>query len=219
MTTKSLFPEAVQTYIDDVTTKRSDTQSDLAAYTAALPEAEMQTGHDQTVLLSILVRAMGVRKALEIGVFTGYSGLAIASAMAPGGRLVACDVSEEWTSVARDHWRRAGVDERIDLRIAPALETLRALEEAGEGGTFDFAYIDADKGNYEAYYESCLSLVRRDGLIALDNIIWSGEAAQTAPSSETAQLLRELALKIGADARVETCLLGIADGLLLARKI
>jgi len=218
MTTKSLLPEFVQAHIDAATEPPDAVQRAIAERTAALPEAMMRTAHDQTVFLSILAQAMGATRILEIGVFTGYSGLALARALPADGRLVALDISKTWTAIAREHWARADVDAKVDLRLGPALEALDVLaDEFGEDG-FDLAYVDADKSNYEAYYEHCLALVRRNGIVALDNMLWEGEAAKPDADDETAATLHDLALKIAADTRVETCLLGIADGLLLARR-
>jgi caffeoyl-CoA O-methyltransferase len=178
----------------------------------------MQIGADQGALLAMLVRSMGARRAIEIGTFTGYSALAVASALAPDGKLVCCDISEEWTSVARRYWQEAGVANRIELKLAPATETLTALIRDGGAGTFDFAFIDADKTNYDAYYESCLKLLRIGGLIALDNMLWSGRVADPQVHDADTDALRALNAKIRDDARVDACLLTVGDGVMLAQK-
>jgi predicted O-methyltransferase YrrM len=216
MTMKSPLPRDIQAYIDAASAAPDLVQQALRAETAPMAHAQMQITHDQAVLLAMLVRITGARAVLEIGVFTGYSALAMAQALPEDGQLVACDVSEEWTNIARGYWDKAGVASRIDLRLAPALETIGALRAEVGAGHFDLAFIDADKENYEAYYEACLELVRPGGLILLDNMFWDGEAAQPAPEDKTAAMLRALALKIARDSRVETCLLAIGDGLLMA---
>jgi predicted O-methyltransferase YrrM len=190
----------------------------LRAETADLPQAGMQIGPDQAALLALLVAATGTRRAIEIGTFTGMSALAVASALPADGRLVCCDISTEWTDMARRYWREAGVDARIDLRIAPALATLSTLAGEGGAGRYDFAFIDADKPAYDAYYEACLELVRPGGLIALDNMLWSGNVADPNRHAPDVDALRALNAKIHADARVEPALLTVGDGVMLARK-
>jgi caffeoyl-CoA O-methyltransferase len=173
----------------------------------------MQIGPDQGAFLKILVRLMHARRCLEVGTFTGYSALSIALALPPGGRLVCCDVSEEWTAVARRYWKKAGVENKIALHIAPALETLSKLE-----GKFDLAFIDADKPNYWKYYERCLRLVRKAGLIAVDNTLWSGAVIDPGKQSESTRALRAFNRKVSRDDRVDIALLAIGDGLTLAVK-
>lgn len=218
MKMKSPLPRDIQAYIDAASAAPDLVQQALRAETAPMAHAQMQITHDQAVLLAMLVRITGARAVLEIGVFTGYSALAMAQALPEDGQLVACDVSEEWTNIARGYWDEAGVASRIDLRLAPALETIAALKVQVGAAHFDLAFIDADKENYEAYYEACLELVRPGGLILLDNMFWDGEAAQPAPEDKTAAMLRALALELARDSRVETCLLAIGDGLLMARR-
>ena len=215
---RSLVPHAVETYVGQTITRESPLQRRLREETARLPMAGMQIGADQGALLSLLVRAIGARRALEIGTFTGYSALCVATALPADGKLIACDVSEEWTGIARRYWTEAGVAARIDLRIKPALETLRELLREGDGGTFDFAFIDADKSSYDAYYEACLELMRPGGLIALDNMLWSGKVADPAENDADTAALRALNAKIRDDPRVESCLLTVGDGVMLARK-
>ena len=201
-------------YVRDIGTRETETQRELRAVTqAGQRDAGMQIGPDQGQVMAFLVRLIGARRALEIGTFTGYSALSVAAALPADGQLIACDVSEEYTSVGRPFWNKAGVTPRIDLRIGPALRTLEALEARGE--KFDFAFIDADKPNYDAYYELCLKLVRRRGLIAIDNVLWSGAVADPAKTSADTKTLRALNRKIQADTRVEMCMLAIGDGLTL----
>jgi caffeoyl-CoA O-methyltransferase len=219
MALRSLLPEAVEGYVSSLCSE-SELVKRLRAETGrALPEqAGMQIGPDQTALLPLLVRLAFARNAIEVGTFTGMSALAVASALPPGGKLVCCDVSEEFTSIARRYWAEAGVADRIDLRLAPAAETLRGLLDGGGAGRFDFAFIDADKRGYDAYYELCLQLVRPGGLLALDNMLWSGKVADAAVNDEDTATIRALNAKIAADARVESCLLTVGDGVMLARR-
>lgn len=189
----------------------------LREETQSLEAARMQISVEQGRLMGLLVRLLGVRRAIEVGVFTGYSALCVALELPEDGRLVACDVSEEWTAMGRRYWKEAGVDGRIDLRIAPASQTLAAMVEAGERD-FDFAFIDADKEGYPVYYERCLTLLRPGGVIAIDNVFWSGSVADPERTDTIPVLLRELTTKIMADERVDPCHLPIGDGVLLIRK-
>jgi predicted O-methyltransferase YrrM len=190
----------------------------LRAETAALPSAGMQISPEQGQLMGLLIELIGARRTLEVGVFTGYSSTVVALALPADGRLVACDVSAEWTDVARRYWREAGVESKIELHVRPALQTLDALLAAGQAGSFDFAFIDADKTSYDAYYERCLTLLRVGGLLAVDNTLWSGAVSDEADQRETTRAIRALNVKIAADARVTTSLIPIGDGLYLARK-
>jgi predicted O-methyltransferase YrrM len=169
-------------------------------------------------LLALLIHLIGARRALEIGTFTGYSALAVAAALPEDGKLVACDVSEKWTSIARRYWEEAGLSQRIELHLGPATETLAQLLRNGAAGSFDFAFIDADKTNYDAYYETCLQLLRPGGLIALDNVLWGGAVANSSAHDPDTAALRALNMKIRDDTRVESCLLTVGDGVMLARK-
>jgi caffeoyl-CoA O-methyltransferase len=211
MAKRSLLPEAVDRYVTEFLPIETPAQRRLREETAALPQAGMQIGADQGAFLALLVRLTGARRAIEIGTFTGYSALAVASALPADGQLVCCDVSREWTSIGQRYWREAGVAERIDLRIGPALETLAALA-GGSAGSFDFAFIDADKSNYDRYYEACLELLRPGGLIALDNVLWSGKVVEDDAHDADTLALRALNLKIRGDRRVEAVLLSIGDG-------
>jgi predicted O-methyltransferase YrrM len=215
---RSLVPEAVERYVSEVVTRETPVQRRLRAETAALPRARMQVGPDQGALLALLVRLTGTRRALEVGTFTGYSALAVALALPEEGRLVTCDVSEEWTAVARRYWEEAGVAGRINLRLGPAAETLAGLLRDSGAGSFDFAFIDADKPAYDAYYEACLKLVRPGGLIVIDNVLWSGAVADPAAVDAETAALRALNEKVRADPRVDACLLTVGDGVMLARK-
>ena len=218
MATRSLVPEAVERYLSEVIIHETPLQERLRAETAALPRARMQIGADQGRLLALLVHLIGARRALEVGTFTGYSALAVASALPEGGRLVTCDVSEEWTAIARRYWKEAGLSARIDLRLGPAVDTLAELLRGDGADSFDFAFIDADKESYDAYYESCLRLVRPGGLIVIDNVLWSGAVADPLVRDAETEAIRALNLKVRDDPRVEACLLTVGDGVMLAWK-
>jgi predicted O-methyltransferase YrrM len=215
---RSLLPEAVEHYLAAEISRETPIQKRLREETSHLRFAGMQIGADQGAFLAMLVRLLGARRAIEIGTFTGYSALAVASALGSEGKLVCCDVSEEWTSVGRKYWREAGVEDRIELRLAPATETLAALIRDGGAGRFDFAFIDADKPNYDSYYESCLTLLRSGGVIALDNMLWSGKVADPNSHDPDTDALRALNAKIRDDTRVDACLLTVGDGVMLAQK-
>jgi len=190
----------------------------LREETARLPEANMQIAPEQGQFLDFLIRSLGVRRSLEIGVYTGYSALITALALPENGELVACDISAEWTAIARRYWQQADVADRIRLHLRPALETLHALIDAGESGRFDFAFIDADKTGYAAYFEACLKLLRPGGVIAVDNTLWSGHVADPAITDEDTVALRAFNAARRSDERIDLCLLPVADGLSLARK-
>ena len=198
--------------------RESDVARKLRAETAKLPEARMQIGTDQAAFLALLVRSLGAKRCLEIGTFTGYSALAIAAALPNEGRLICCDISEEWTAIARKYWSAAHVSGRIDLRIAPALDTLKSLLARGSAGHFDFAFIDADKTSYDAYYEACLKIVKPGGVIVLDNMLWSGRVAEPDHHDADTDAIRALNTKIHTDQRVDAALLTIGDGVMVARK-
>jgi len=215
---RSLLPDAVERYVAQEIARETEVQRRLRAETARMPHGGMQIGADQGALLALVAKLVGARRAIEIGTFTGYSALAVASALPADGKLICCDVSEEWTSVARRYWQEAGLAERIELRLAPATDTLAALLRQSGAETFDLAFIDADKSNYDAYYEACLKLVRRGGAIVLDNMLWSGKVADPAVHDEDTDALRVLNAKIRDDGRVDACLLTVGDGVMLARK-
>ena len=205
-------------YLLSVSLREPTILSKLRQETAQLPMSQMQISPEQGQFMALLVKLIGAKKTLEVGVFTGYSSLVVALALPEDGKIVACDVSEEFTSIARRYWQEAGVADKIDLHIAPALETLGHLLTTGEAGTFDFAFIDADKGNYDNYYEQCLKLIRPGGLIAIDNVLWSGRVADTEIQDNQTNKIRDLNRKLHEDSRITLSLVPIADGLTLAIK-
>ncbi len=205
-------------YLLSVSLREPDVLRQLREETARLPMAMMQIAPEQGQFMALLVQLLGATKTLDIGVFTGYSSLCVALALPPQGKIVACDISQEDTAVARRYWEVAGVADKIDLRLAPALETLDALLATGQAGTFDFVFIDADKRNYEEYYERSLQLIRPGGLIAIDNVLWSGRVADLQVQDARTQLIRAFNEKLHQDERVSLSLVPIADGLTLALK-
>jgi caffeoyl-CoA O-methyltransferase len=204
-------------YLVQFGTRESDLLKDLRTETAKLPGAGMQIGPEQGAFMALLVELIGARRALEIGTFTGYSSLCVAGALPADGKLICCDVSEEYTKVARNYWRRAGLESKIELRIGPAVATLDALIQA-DVEPFDFAFIDADKTNYSNYYERAMKLVRPGGLIAIDNVLWGGDVANPAENDEDTQAIRAVNEMVRNDERVTLALAPIGDGLTLARK-
>jgi caffeoyl-CoA O-methyltransferase len=205
-------------YILKVSVREPDVLRRLREETAPLQGAGMQISPEQGQFLRFLIEALGVRTAIEIGVFTGYSSTCIALAMPAEGRLIACDVNESWTSMARRYWREAGVEGRIELRLAEALTTLDRLLADGGGGTFDFAFVDADKENMDGYYERCLRLLRPGGIVAFDNVLWNGSVADPDNHKDSTTAIRALNQKLYGDERVSITLVPIGDGLTLARK-
>ncbi len=205
-------------YLRDVSLREPEVLQRLREETARDPMARMQIAPEQGQFMQMLVRLTGARRCIEVGVFTGYSSLAVALALPADGRIVACDVSEEWTAVARRYWAEAGVEGKIDLHNAPAAQTLNGLLSAGEAGAFDFAFIDADKEGYDGYYESCIELLRPGGLLAIDNVLWGGAVVDPAADDPDTVAIRALNRKIHADDRVDISLVPIADGLSLVRK-
>src|SRR3954465_3571246 len=210
--------EETYQYLLSASSRESDVLRRLREETAARPNSQMQISPDQGQLMAFLVQTLRAKKTLEVGVFTGYSSLVVASALPADGRVIACDVSEEWTSVARRYWKEAGVANKIELRLAPATDTLNSLLAAGQAGTFDFAFIDADKSNYDAYYELSLKLLRAGGLIAIDNVLWSGRVADPKNQEHDTVAIRALNAKLHRDQRVTLSMVPIADGLTLALK-
>lgn len=217
MTPKSfLLTDALHRYLIEHATPIDDLQRALIETTASLGElARMQISPEQGALLSLLVRIAGARRAVEVGTFTGYSALCIARGLPEDGKLLCCDLSEEWTSIARAHWQRAGLADRIDLRIGPAIETLRELPRAAD---IDLAFIDADKAGYVSYVEELVPRLRPGGLLLIDNVLWSGAVADPAKDDEDTNAIRRCNDYVSAHPDLESVILPVADGLTLARK-
>jgi caffeoyl-CoA O-methyltransferase len=213
-----LVTDDLHRYLVEHSVREPEVLARLRAAAASLPLAQMQIGPEQGQLMALLAKLIDARRCIEIGVFTGYSSLAVALALPPDGRILACDVSEEWTAIARRFWREAGVDHKIELKLQPAVRTLEERLAAGEAGRYDFAFIDADKPAYDAYYELLLKLLRPGGLIALDNTLWSGAVANPDEREPNAVALRALNDKLHRDERIDLSLLPVGDGLTLARK-
>ena len=211
--------EELREYLLAVSLRESAVLRRLREHTAAEQMARMQIAPEQGQLMALLARLMGARRALEVGVYTGYSALCVASALPVDGKLVACDISEAWTRIAQRFWNEAGVAERIELRLGPALGTLDALLHEGQAERFDFAFIDADKVNYAHYYERALQLVRPGGLIAVDNTLWSGSVIDPTDQEPDTLAIRAFNESIHADHRVQLSLVPIGDGLTLALKL
>ena len=218
MTKRMLVSDPIEQYVESFGSRETPVRQRLRAETATLPQAGMQIGADQGALMALLIRLTGARRALEVGTFTGYSALAVAEALPPDGRLVTCDISEEWTAIARRYWREAELHGKIELRLGNARATLAALREESGDGSFDFAFIDADKSGYDHYYEACLQLVGPGGLILIDNVLWSGKVADPGVQDPDTSAIRALNAKIATDPRVEACLLTVGDGVMVARK-
>ena len=219
-TTTHALDETTATYVQSLARQREgDVLAELRAKTADMPNAMMQISVEQGRFMALFVATMGVKRAIEVGTFTGYSALCVASQLPADGTLVACDVSEEWTSIGRPFWRKAGVEDRIDLRIGAASDTLAKMIDAGEAGTYDFAFIDADKVSYPDYYEKCLTLLRVGGVIAVDNIFMHGKAINPAADDASSKAIHSTTQKAFADDRVQPSLLPIGDGLLVVRKL
>ncbi len=204
-------------YLLDHSVREHPAQLALRAATRAHTHAGMQIGPEQGQLMALLVRLMGARRAIEVGVFTGYSALTVALALPADGRLLACDISAEYTAIGRPFWEQAGVAHKIDLQLAPALQTLDACLAAGQAQQYDFAFIDADKSGYDGYFERCLALLRPGGLIAIDNVLWSGAVARAATDADTLAL-QALNSKLHRDQRIDIAMLAVGDGLTLALK-
>jgi O-methyltransferase len=210
--------DRLYSYLQAVSLREHDILVRLRAETASLPGAAMQVSPEQGQFMALLVQLMGARRLLEVGTFTGYSALACALALPADGRLVALDTSAEWTAMARRHWELAGVADRIELRLGDAARSMQQLLAEGGGEAFDFAFIDADKPAYDRYYELALQLVRPGGLIAFDNVLWSGRVADPNAQDADTTALRALNRKLHHDARIDLALLPIGDGLTLARR-
>lgn len=219
MSTRTLgLDDVLHQYLLDVSVDEDPVVKALRVRTATLEEHYMQISPEQGQFFKLLLKLMNARQVIEVGTYTGYSALCMAQAVGARGRVVCCDISEEWTAIGREFWEQAGVAERIDLRLAPALETLEQMRQAGETGCFDFAFIDADKGNYRAYYECLLDLIRPGGVIAVDNTLWSGRVADPSEEEPDTVAIREFNRMLAGDSRVMVSLVPIGDGLTLARK-
>ncbi len=219
MTTRHIeLSEKLCDYVLDVSLREPPVLRRLRQQTAHLPMASMQIAPDQGQFMALLARLVGARRCLEIGTFTGYSALMLALALPPDGRIIACDIDPETTAIARRYWQEAGVADKIELRLAPALGTLDALLADGRAETFDFVFIDADKENYDHYYERALRLLRPGGLIVIDNVLWGGWVADLRRKDADTVALRALNAKLHRDERIDLALLPLADGITLARK-
>ena len=211
--------DSLYDYLIRTGTRESDIACELRETTReATPAHMMQISPEQGAFMALLVRMIGARRTIEVGTFTGYSALVVAEALPADGELIACDVSEEWTAIGRPFWERAGVADKIDLRLKPAVETLNELIAAGESDSFDFAFIDADKSNYGDYYERCLTLLRTGGLVAIDNVLWGGRVADASATDDDTMAIREINARVHEDSRVDACTVPIGDGLTLAVK-
>lgn len=212
------FPEDISEYLLSVSLREPPMLRRLREETARLANKQLQIPPEHGQFMALIVQLMGARRTLEVGVFTGYSSLSVALALPSEGRIIACDISEEFTSVARRYWREAGVDHKIDLRIRPARETLTELISQGQRGSFDFAFIDADKTNYAAYYDSALELLRPGGLIMVDNVLWSGRVLDETDQTPDTVALRAFNKKLLGDSRVTLSMIPLGDGVTLALK-
>jgi predicted O-methyltransferase YrrM len=209
--------ETLHEYLLSVGVREPEVLKRLRQETGGMPNANMQIAPEEGAFLAMLVRLLGARRVLEVGTFTGYSSTAMALALPHDGRIVCCDLSREWTDVARRYWTDAGIADRVDLRLGPAAETLEGLLASGEAGSFDLAFIDADKESYAAYYEAAVRLVRSGGVILIDNVLWSGRVADPAVDDADTVAIRDLNARITDDERVDVAMLPLADGLTLAR--
>ncbi len=210
--------EDLHRYLLEFSLREPDLLTRLREETARRGDAGMQISPEQGQFMALLIELTGAKRVLEIGTFTGYSALSMALALPPDGLIIACDVEPETTAVAQRYWAEAGVAEKIDLRLAPALDTLDGLLVAGAAESFDFAFIDADKENYVAYYERCLALLRQGGLLAIDNVLWNGAVANPAARDPDTEAIRALNLRLREDPRISLSMVPISDGLSLARK-
>ncbi len=206
-------------YILEVSLREDPLLAELRAETNRMPDGNMQIAPDQGQFMAMLAKLIGAKRIIEVGTFTGYSALCLAQALPDDGRLICCDVSEEFTAIARRYWQRAAMADKIDLRLAPATETIQGLLDDGAGGSFDLAFIDADKKNYDRYFEGCLSLLRPGGLILVDNVLWDGLIIDPAADDTATKTIRALNRKLAQDPRIDLSLVAFGDGLTLARKL
>lgn len=220
MSENTLFlTDPLYAYMKDISVREPGILAKLRQETSHDPMHSMQISPEQGQFMSLLIRLIGAVKTIEIGVFTGYSSLCVAIALPQSGKMIACDISEKWTAIARRYWREAGVSSKIDLHLAPAVQTLNDLmRRKADIGSFDFAFIDADKENYDNYYEYCMALLRPGGLMLLDNVFWHGRVADASIRDEATNHLRMLNKKIHADQRVDVSIVPIGDGLTMVRK-
>ncbi|HET9497248.1 MAG TPA: class I SAM-dependent methyltransferase [Candidatus Limnocylindria bacterium] len=212
------LPVDLHEYLLEVGVREPDLLRELRDETAAMPEHDMQIAPEQGALMALLVQLIGARRCVEVGTFTGYSSLTVALALPADGTLVCCDISREWTDVARRYWERARVADKIELRLGPALDTLDAMLAEGMAGTFDFAFLDADKDRYPEYSDRLLALLRSGGLLAIDNVFWGGDVADPAVDDPSVRAIRRMNQALAEDGRVSLAMVPIADGLTLARK-
>jgi predicted O-methyltransferase YrrM len=210
--------DELHAYLLEVGVREPEVLRRLRQETAALPQHDMQIAPEQGAFMALLVRLIGARRCIEVGTFTGYSSTAVALALPADGSLLCCDVSTEWTDVARRYWADAGVAEKIELRLGPATATLDALIAAGHRASFDFAFVDADKPGYDAYYDRLLELVRPGGVIAFDNVLYGGDVLEAGPTEGGLKVIQELNRRLVGDDRIDISMLPIADGLTLVRK-
>ncbi len=215
--TLNLTP-AVYAYYQKMAFRDTEVLRKLREQTHKMSAGHMQISPEQGQLMALLVELMGAKKTLDVGVFTGYSALCVAMALPDDGKVIGCDINVEWTKIAKRFWEMAGVAHKIDLHLAPALDTLQAFIDQGETGTFDFAFIDADKASYLDYYEKCLILIRSGGLIAIDNVLWGGDVADSHIKDTNTVIIRTVNETLLADNRITISMLPIGDGLTLARK-
>ena len=216
--TQALDP-SLYSYFLSISLREDPSLQKLRQRTETLSMARMQIAPEQGQFMALLVQLIGAKKTLEIGVFTGYSALAVAMALPPDGKVIACEVNEDYAAIAQDHWQQAGVADKIDLKLAPALETLDKLIETGESNSFDFVFIDADKRNYDHYYEKALQLARPQGLIAIDNVLWYGKVADEKIQDNSTRSIRAFNQKLHRDQRIHLSVVPIADGLTLGMRI
>lgn len=219
MTTRTLnLDDALYQYLLDVSLRDSPLKARLRAETGALPNARWQIAPEQGQFLAFLVKLIGARCILEVGTFTGYSALCMAEALPEDGHILCCDLSGDYNATARSYWQEAGVADRIELRLGPALDTLATLEREGHAGSFDIAFIDADKANYPLYLEYALTLLRQGGLVIFDNVLWSGRVLERDPESADTRAIQQLNLELKQDVRIDYSLLPLGDGMSLCRK-